>query len=530
MSLENLLKLPYEERKSVIAQLSFKERLALQKFVSEVSPYTKYQENPVGFVQEALHETLWSKQKEILESVRDNKRTAVPACHAPGKSHIAARAVAWWVSSFPPGTAQVVTTAPNYRQVRTILWSHIQRTWDRHGLPGEVFTTEWRIGREIAAYGFSGQQHDEAVVQGIHAPHLLIVVDEAAGISPMVGTALEALMTGGHTRMLVLGNPPTDNEGSWFERACNSPNYNLVPISAYDTPNFTGEDSGMCKSCPSQVPPHEVKTHLVDKEWVDEVTREFGSDSAFVEARVLAKFPRAVNNKTIPLNWIEKSADNEFAEEGHIRLGVDIASGGGDEFVIAWADGSIGSIKHRSSGSANANALDVAGVILQSILDAEKVHKERGLVDPVRVKIDSIGVGWGIVSTLLNWGKEKKHGAQIIGVNVAEKAHDSIRFTSQRAELWWTGRQLLQPDDAGMQQIRLDIDQRTQAQLSAPTYSSDSGGRIAIEAKKHMKSRNVGSPDRAEAILLAFYEPPTKRNIMPVAPINIGQRNSWSIG
>ena len=90
MSLENLLRLPPNERKSIISKLNRDERLALQKFVSEVSPYTKYQDDPVAFVQEALHETLWSKQKEILESVRDNKRTAVPACHAPGKSHIAA--------------------------------------------------------------------------------------------------------------------------------------------------------------------------------------------------------------------------------------------------------------------------------------------------------------------------------------------------------------------------------------------------------------------------------------------------------
>lgn len=529
MSLENLLRLPSEERASYLSKLSRQERMMLAEYLSQVSPFTKYQNDPVSFVQEALDETLWSKQKEILESVRDNKRTAVPACHAPGKSHIAARAVAWWVSSFPPGTAQVVTTAPNYRQVRTILWSHIQRVWDRHGLPGEVFTTEWRIGREIAAYGFSGQQHDEAVVQGIHAPHLLIVVDEAAGISPLIGTALEALMTGGHTRMLVLGNPPTDNEGSWFERSCNSPNYNLVPISAYDTPNFTGEDSGMCKSCPSTVLPHEVKTHLVDKEWVDEVNREFGSDSSFVEARVLAKFPRAVNNKTIPLSWIEQSEENELASEGPIKLGVDIASGGGDEFVIAKADGQIGSIIHRSSGSANANALDVAGVILQAILDAQEIHDQRGYSDRVRVKIDSIGVGWGIVSTLEGWRKEKRHNAQIIGVNVAERAKDTIRFSSQRGELWWTGRQMLQPDNDGNQQIRLDIDQKAQAQLSAPTYSTDSSGRIGIEAKKSMKSRNVGSPDRAEALLLAFYEPPAKRNVMSVAPINIGQRNTWGI-
>lgn len=529
MSLENLLKLPSEQRLTLINALSDEERKYLSVLLNDVSPYTKYQNDPIKFVQEALGETLWSKQKEILLSVRDNKRTAIPACHAPGKSHIAARAVAWWVSSFPPGTAQVITTAPNYRQVRAILWAHIQRIATKHNLPGDVFTTEWRIGKEIAAYGISGQQHDEAAVQGIHAPHLLIVVDEAAGISPMIGKALEALMTGGHTRMLVLGNPPTENEGSWFERACNSPIFNVIPIGALDTPNFTGEYSGICHSCPAGLAEHEVKTHLVDKEWVEDVTREFGEDSPFVEARVHARFPRAVNNKTIPLTWIEKSIENDLASEGPLRLGVDIASGGGDEFVIAKADGQIGSIIHRSSGQANSNALDVAGVILQSIHEAERIHKERGYVQRVRVKIDSIGVGWGIVSLLEGWRKEKKHNAEIIGVNVAERAHDPIRFGNQRSELWWTGRQLLQPDRDGIQEIRLDIDTRTMAQLSAPTYSSDSGGRIGIEAKKSMKARGVGSPDRGEAILLAFYEPPTRRIVEGIAPISVSQRNEWGI-
>jgi hypothetical protein len=229
------------------------------------------------------------------------------------------------------------------------------------------------------------------------------------------------------------------------------------------------------------------------------------------------------------LNWVEKSEDNELAIQGAIRLGVDIASGGGDEFVIAWADGQVGTIRHRSSGSANSNALDVSGVVLQNILDAEKVHRERGINQRVKVKIDSIGVGWGIVSTLTAWGKEKKHNAEIVGVNVAERANDTIRFTSQRAELWWTGRQLLQPDKDGIQQIRLEIDTRTQSQLSAPTYSSDSGGRIQIESKKSMKARNVGSPDRAEALLLAFYEPPSKRFVGDVAPISVGQSNGWGI-
>jgi hypothetical protein len=523
-AIQRLLTLPSEERRRILKELSYEERKLLDTFVEQKlnNPYVRFEDDPVGFVQSALDETVWSKQKEILESVRDNKRTAVPACHAPGKSHIAARAVSWWISVHPPGTAQVVTTATTFRQVKNILWPHIRRVVNRHKLPGEVFTVDWKIGNETVAYGFSSASHDETAVQGIHAPHLLVVVDEAGGISSTLGTALESLMTGGHTRLLLLGNPPTDQEGGWFERACSSDLYNVIPIGAYDTPNFTGEDAGVCRSCPANVPPHPVASHLVDQTWVDEVTREFGEDSPFVEARVHARFPKQVANKVIPLSWLEQSAENETTQTGAIRLGVDIASDGGDEFVIAC-------VRHKTSGKANANAVDVAGVVLDQIRQAEEVHKQRQISDPVRVKIDAIGVGWGVVSTLKKWGDEQMHHAKIVGVNVAEKARDSNRFTNQRAEMWWNARTLLQPQTDGQQQVTIAVDQKTLAQLSGPQYMSDSSGRIKIESKVDMKRRGVGSPDRAEAILLSLYDPPGSAQVDGIAPLSFTQTNDWTL-
>ena len=527
-SIQKFLTLPAPERVRILKSLELEERQLLSTFIDERvdNKYGKWQDDPVGFVNGALEETVWSKQREILESVRDNKRTIVPACHAPGKSHIAARAIAWWVSVHPVGTAQVVTTATTYRQVRNVLWPHVRRVAARHKLPGEVFTVEWKIGNEMVAYGFSAGNHDETAVQGVHAPHLLVVVDEAGGISQTLGTALESLMTGGHTRLLVLGNPPTDQEGSWFERACSSDLYNVIPIGAFDTPNFTGEDAGTCKSCPANIPPHPVATHLVDADWVNDVVKEYGEDSAFVEARVHARFPSVVANKVIPLSWIEASAD-QVVDPGPIQLGVDIAADGGDEFVIAWADGMSCTVRHKSSGKANANAVDVAGVILTQILAAEKVHKERQISDPVRVKIDSIGVGWGVASVLKTWGSEQRHNSKIIAVNVAERARDSNRFMNQRAEMWWNARNLLQPKNEGMQDVRLEIDHRCAAQMTGPTYASDSSGRIKIESKADMKRRGIPSPDRAEAILLCLYNPPGSTSFDMASPISLTQPNSW---
>lgn len=603
------------ERKIWLATLTSKEKQTVLQVLEQLNanPWSQYANDPVGFIERGLGEQIWSKQREILESVRDNKRTAVPACHAPGKSHLAARMVAWWVMSQPKGTSQVVTTATSFRQVRNILWSHIRKLHAVHNLDGEALTVEWKIDGIQAAFGFAPAQYNETALQGIHAPNLLVVVDEAGGVQDTIGTALEALMTGGNTKLLLLGNPPTDNENSWFERACNSPLYNTIPISAFDTPNFTGEDVGNCKTCPPSVGTHSLASHLVDQTWVTDVISELGETSAFVKARVHAEFPKVTGNRVIPSTWIDDATNNQNPAPGQqIRLGIDIAADGGDEFVIARADGWTVRIIHSSSGSENANAVDVANVCLRHIQQAEydaqtltnkgfndipasnlalhkgyygqtenehtfapETHIKQGSNDQktventqntkqalepntsmglrgehtfaqggggsarplpvggsphiVTVKVDAIGLGWGVVGLLEAWGREGLHSARIVGVNVAERALDSGKFKNQRAEMWWNGRQLLQPDQDGFQVVRLDVDRRVVGQLGLPDFVSDSSGRIQVVSKAILKKRGGVSPDRAEAVLLALYEPDRRKEVPLVAPIAIVQRNVWSM-
>ncbi len=510
-----------EQRKRVFESLTTFERESLAAAMDREagSKYGYWRHDPKGFVQEVLGEHVWSKQQAILESVRDNKRTAVPACHAPGKTHIAARAVAWWCSAHPPAETLAITTATTFRQVRAVLWPHIRQVVVANDLPGEVLTTEWKIDRDLLSFGFSSGDNDEAAVQGIHQPHLLIVVDEAGGISHTLGRAFESLMTGAHTRMLAIGNPPTDIEDSWFERVCSSPRWNTISIPAEATPNFTGEPV-----------PDVVARNLVDQTWVDDVTGEFGPDSAFVEARVHARFPHELANKVIPFQWVESATENESpVDHDQIRLGVDVASSGGDEVAIARVVGYEAEIVYTASGQTNENATDVSGVILRHIQEAEALAKERGWTKPVSVKVDAIGVGWGVASLLETWRSEGQHTAQIVRVNVAERAQDGGRYVNKRAEMWWNMRVLLQPNSAGQQDIRLDIDRKTMAQLSGPTFMTDSSGRIAIEKKSDMKRRGVVSPDRAESILLAFYEEAEAQQLPVVVPFGSEQKSYWNV-
>jgi hypothetical protein len=75
--------------------------------------------DPLLFVQHVFGDDLWSEQKRILRSVAESSRTAVKACHASGKTMLAALAVLWWIARYEDGIA--ITTAPTWEQVRDLL-------------------------------------------------------------------------------------------------------------------------------------------------------------------------------------------------------------------------------------------------------------------------------------------------------------------------------------------------------------------------------------------------------------------------
>ena len=65
--------------------------------------------DPAFFVENVIGLTSpWSKQKEIMESVRDNKHTTVRSCNGAGKTFTSAQTVAWFLTSQP--NSYVITT------------------------------------------------------------------------------------------------------------------------------------------------------------------------------------------------------------------------------------------------------------------------------------------------------------------------------------------------------------------------------------------------------------------------------------
>ena len=87
-------------------------------------------------------------------------------------------------------------------------------------------------------------------------------------------------------------------------------------------------------------------------------------------------------------------------------------------------------------------------------------------------------------------------------MNVSAASTTPKRFPKLRDQLWWEcGRELIISRAVDL----TALDDATISQLCAPTWASDSAGRIKIEAKAETKKRLKRSPDDADAWLLAYY-------------------------
>jgi len=442
-----------------------------------------YVDDPVGFITQVLGEVLWSKQREVAESVRDNRRTAVHSAHGTGKSWLAARIVSWWISERPDPFG--VTTAPSATQVRAILWKEIGRAHAKGHLPGRLNQTEWwaEVGggrEEIVAYGRKPSDYDPAAFQGIHAASVLCVLDEAAGVPLTIFTAADTLTSGGDSRVLAIGNP--DDPQSHFATICKpGSGWNVIHIDGLDSPNFTDEEV-----------PDALRDVLLSETWVEEKKVEWGEGSPLYLAKVRGQFPEDASDGVVPLSWVRRCQNGVSAGDDQpltpVELGADIGAGGDWTVVRERRGMKVG----RTWRAQTPEMTEACGLIAQAI-------KETGAS---RVKVDAIGVGWGVVGRLKEL-KGEAHEAEIVAVNVAESSTDKTRFPNLRSQMWWEiGRELSQQGGWDL----TDLDDDTIAQLIAPHYKLDSAGRTVVEPKEETIKRIGHSPDDADALLLAFHK------------------------
>jgi hypothetical protein len=262
-------------------------------------------EDPAQFAEAILGHEVWSKQREMLQSVASHACTAVKACHASGKTFTAAEAVLWWITSHEEAIA--VTTAPTWTQVERLLWGEIRSAISgaRIQYP-KPSNTAWHLGPSRYAIGLS--TNEGVRFQGFHG-NVLIVLDEAPGVLPEIWEAIEGIRAGGDVRVLALGNP-TIASGPFYEAfTSNRENWNLVTISAFDTPNLEGITLETLLELPEEELNYNPYPYLTTRRWVKERNIWNGDPSTRCGNRECwATFPRSRKTHYYPCRgWKRRS-------------------------------------------------------------------------------------------------------------------------------------------------------------------------------------------------------------------------------
>lgn len=447
---------------------------------------------------------LWSLQREVAISVRDNKNTAVKAGHGVGKSLLAAVLICWWIDTRYPN-AFVASTAPSNAQISAILWREIRKLKDAiekrhteytklrakglsteglpdHSLPGYITAqNEWKVGGgTLIGFGRKppDQKTDDAF-QGIHDAHVLAIGDEAVGLTEEMIDALGNITSNQNSRRLLIANPT--NPASYFGKLFRNPSgaWKFHTISVLDSPNFTDEKD--------ELPP-EVLERLTGADYVEDKRLEYGEDSPRYKSRVLGEFAYDLGDTLIKTEDLAKALDTNLVpmSDEPVILGVDVARFGKDASVIFQNQG--GRIRYVAHDGNETRVTQVASW----------VHKWAVDLNASEVRVDGHGVGGGVVDILFGMPDRKY---TVISMNSNGTPEDRKQWHNNRA-YWWDefrrnareGHIDLDQDDPEWEKLH---DELTMVEYK---FSASSGG-LLIESKDDMRKRGVKSPDFADAAI-----------------------------
>lgn len=449
------------------------------------SPFSKYENDAIGFIDENLGAHLWETPRAILTALTQPRaRIAVKGCHRSSKTWTMGRAVAWFVAT----GGRVVTTAPSGDQVE-LIWREIREAFakSKYRLPGEILTHEWKNGRETLALGRSTDRAER--FQGGNLEKLLLVVDEAPGVRGAIFEGIEGMRSGGDVRVVLLGNPTL--LGGQFHDAFTAERetWQTFTIDAFETPNLAGlTEADVLRMTPEELDARIVRPYLITGRWVQEKLRAWGPDDPRYQSRVRGQFPTQSKSSVYPLAWADWSKSRTEDKDGKpldltgkLYAGIDPAGEGSDEFAVyvrrgceilnhaAWTDGTAWESCDRllaESGGPGAFAA---------------------------VTVDSDGIGYGYAKRL------KDAGYKVVFAHAQESANDRKRFDRCKDEWHWLLRERM---ERGM--LTGLTDETTKAQLSKIRWELGPMGWTVVESKAKMRARGVKSPDRAEALMLAF--------------------------
>jgi hypothetical protein len=482
-----------------------------------------YQGRESAFIHEVLGAGLWDLQKQITDAVFKYPVVAVRSCNASGKTYVSARIALTFLTT-KPGSI-VITTAPTWRQVKDVFWREFRTAYNMSmfKLSKEDCNT---VGLDYAedwfAVGLSTKDSEKFF--GYHADDILVIVDEASGVEEEIYIGVDAVTPNINAHVLMIGNP-TNPDGRFF-KAFNDPMVKKFRISAFDTPNLTANGITDLQTLlriftpPPDVEPIEHVMNvqkqlvtpypaLISPSRVYQRYLQWGEESPMWDALIMGEFPKQASMALIPLNLILKSVEvwkqiNASKRDSELKIhpewqiafgdypeyGLDVARFGSDTTVLFERNG--GYVKRPSVWAK-----------LDTSVTTDRVISEINPFDPVLIKPDDTGLGGGVTDQLRRKKQEHpEYQFTVAPINFAEGTTNPRKYFNLRAEMYdhlaeqFKQHKIAIPDDDDLimelASIRVD-------------YVGKESNILKVESKDKIRERLHKSPDKADALVLAFY-------------------------
>lgn len=442
-----------------------------------------YIDHPVEFAIDILKVQPTLEQQAVMNDVAKFPMVSVKSGHGVGKSALESWIIWWYISTRP--YPKILCTAPTKHQLHDILWAEVSK-WKRNSksLDEDFEWTSEKIylkGSQEEWFAIARTSNKPDALQGTHAEHVLIIIDEASGVPDIVFEPVLGSMSTIDAKLLMCGNP-TQLAGFFYES-------HTTKRELYKTHTIDGS-----------------KCERVDKNYVQTIIDMFGKDSDVYRVRVAGEFPKSNPDSFIGLDIIRTEKKVIDVVES-IDLGVDVARYGDDESVVATTYNK--SQVERLNVFKHNDTMKLTGQIVNII---KMLNLKYPLVI-VRVKIDCDGLGVGVYDRLKEVIIEKNLKAKAIECHFGGKGgkvsyDEPIEYYNSTGIMWGTLRSKLKNNE-----ITIPNNEELIKQITNRKYFINSDGTIKLERKEDMKKRNVHSPDRADAVVLSLYEPQVKMKL-----------------
>lgn len=438
-----------------------------------------YWDDPVAFAEDILKFYPDEWQRDVLNDLAQYPYVSVRSGQGVGKTSLQAVATLWFLCCRP--NPKVVCTAPTRQQLNDVLWAEIAKWLESSPVKNFLKWTKtkvYMIGHEQRWFATARTATKPENMQGFHEDYMLFIVDEASGVDDRIMEAILGTLSGHENKLLMCGNP-TRTSGVFYDSHHKDRTlYKTHKVSSYDSPR-------------------------TNKENIARLIRKYGEDSDVVRVRVFGEFPKAEPDTFIALEYAEKAAMNDIypvnefgnpiiPDDAEIHIGVDVARFGDDETVIVPRIGNLVPYIRKY------NRQDTMETVGQIIIVARDMMRTYG-INKCTVKIDDDGVGGGVTDRLREVVREEGLYIDVIDCHNGAEANDKQHYDNWGTEAWAHLRELLHEEA-----ISIPNDEDLIGQLTTRKYSITSKGKIRLESKQEMKKRGLRSPDRADALVLAF--------------------------